>query len=247
MIFFGTNFLNIRSIDQYRTVVYFIQPHDQIDQRRFSCAGSPDDTDHFSRFHRQIYLFQNRLIRFISKRRMGKCDFSLHLKIFWLCIVFDKRILCQNIIDSFNTADQIHEITRHRGHPVEILIQKLRIGNKLQQFSGCHRTAKHIAAAKINDQKNPRTKDKIDHRHKQCPKHFIFLLHPAEFICQPVKFFLFFCFFSIGFYDPHSGDHILKITIDIIALFPLQVKTAVNIFPPGIGNENHNRNKNKGQ
>ena len=120
MIFFGTNFLNIRSIDQYRTVVYFIQPHDQIDQRRFSCAGSPDDTDHFSRFHRQIYLFQNRLIRFISKRRMGKCDFSLHLKIFWLCIVFDKRILCQNIIDSFNTADQIHEITRHRGHPVEI-------------------------------------------------------------------------------------------------------------------------------
>ena len=177
---------------------------------------------------------------------MGKCDLSLHFQFFRLLIILDKRILRQNIIDSFDTADQIHEITRHRSHPVQVLVQKLRIGDKLQQFSGCHRTAKHIAAAKINDQKDSCTKDKINHWHKQRPKHFILLLYPAEFVCQFVKFFPLFCFLSVGFYDAHPGDHVLKIAIDIVALFPLQVKTAVNIFSPCIRNKNHDRNEDKG-
>ena len=45
-------------------------------------------------------------------------NFSFHIKVNRLLHILNKRFLRQNIIDSFHTANQIHQFPRHICHPI---------------------------------------------------------------------------------------------------------------------------------
>ena len=134
---------DISTSDADGTGIDIIETHQQIDQRRLSTAGRPDDSYHLALLYIQIKILNQLFLRCVGERHMLQADMAHVTFRQWFC-----RLRIRNLrflIDQFKhpsrTCDRILQLCDNTGNFIKWLRILIRIRQKCRELPDRHHTA----------------------------------------------------------------------------------------------------------
>ena len=228
-------------------LIHIVQPHDQVDQGGFPCAGSAHQPDHLPGLHLEIDVLQHRFIGVVAKGHSLEIKGALDGKFLAVLPVLDYRFFVKYVIDTVQAGDHLHDHSGQMGHPAQRAEEVAAVSDELYQLAQAHFPVQHVDTAEVYGDVRACPKQKRQYGEKDRPERLVAPADVSILFCLPFKAGCLPLFLSKGLHHTHAGDDVLEAAGQVIRFQPLLMVDAVDMVPERPGHREHHNDEKQGQ